>query len=459
MKKHLYRFVALIFCLPLMFLSGCLFFDENSTTTGISSINGYKLCYNNNSYEIDNTYEIYATTILTELYACFGIPSDAAHSSQIDTKPLTTEISNYDKIRVQTTTDGTTTNIPWLWTFATSTAGAESLEDNSTAVDYYGTSNIQSIYFNTFVNSYKVALEIACLQIVMGETPTIFTIDVNNTTGTTKVYYDTQKTMELTSPTQTVLATIKQEFSTKGKYVGMTAENIATLKNYILQNVMGSGVVGSIYDGVKILGRTATYNEIITKILAVEAPLEKSIFEPYPANYVKDITNTSLYIKSSGTDYLENITSYEYASIVIMPNASCKVAMLSLAVESEYAMDMTIKLNVYNTSSGLTETVSSQEISVKAGAWSASDLVYVQIANILPIDDFENNGNLQASSETVINNSNGNNKYFKINENNVGILDGGEVSQSYAEIVFEIQKTMDKSYYPFKIGLNSLVVV
>ena len=185
---------------------------------------------------------------------------------------------------MQTNTDNTTTNIPWLWTFATSTVGAESLEDNSTAVDYYGTSNIQSIYFNTFVNSYKVALEITCLQIVMGEIPTIFTIDVNNTTGTTKVYYDTQKTMELTSPTQTVLATIKQEFSTKGKYVGMTAENIATLKNYILQNVVGSGVVGSIYDGVKILGRTATYNEIITKILTVEAPLEKSIFKPYPAN-------------------------------------------------------------------------------------------------------------------------------------------------------------------------------
>ena len=72
-------------------------------------------------------------------------------------------------------------------------------------------------------------------------------------------------------------------------------------------------------------------------------------------------------------------------------------------------------------------------------------------------DAFENIGNLKSQNAKIINNQNGNNIYYTLNSNNIGILDASQISNSYVEIVFEIDKTQNRDYYPFRVGVQGIM--
>lgn len=455
--KKVFKNLAFIFIFPLIFLSGCFtFFDENDTTGGTTydNITGFKLCYKDNAYELDNTYELYATHLLTELYLNFGIPNDA-RASALTTRPSTNTNANYDRIRVQTSqSDEIDASISWNWTFSQTIANASSLTSyTDTAQNYYSLTEKQTAYFTAFVEKYTTALEIVLIQIAMGETPSVFSISVSGQ-NTTVSYNGT----DVNNEEKTYLASIKEDFKTKGDYIGLTTENVATLKTYILTNVVGNSVISN-YGTLTYASSTKTYSTVIDEILATEAStLAKSIHSPYPTAISKDITNTSLYVANTNTP-LNHIASAEYQSFVIMPNSSTSISSIWLALESEY--NMTIKVSTYLHNGGRTTAlISSQNVNITAGTWKSNNPIYLGFSNT-SIPAFNNSlgdGKISASTAKYINNTNGNNLFYAYNENNVGVLDNGAVTGAYFEITFEITKTVGTDYYPFKVGIQSLSV-
>jgi hypothetical protein len=105
--------------------------------------------------------------------------------------PLASNPKNYDRIRIQVGDDDTISNSAWKWTFARSLNGAESQTALTDTESYYSSSERQNLYYNEFIKTYSTALEIVCIQISIGETPYSYTIQTNETAGTTNVFAGT----------------------------------------------------------------------------------------------------------------------------------------------------------------------------------------------------------------------------------------------------------------------------
>jgi len=455
MKKICIKVIAFIFVMPLLFLSGCFYFDENNPDAQLSGIEGYKVCYSDNDYEIDDTFAVYSELILKELYSNFGILNDETNSSAITNSASSTVASNYDKIRVQTLESGTTTEIPWNWTFSTETQDINSLENNNTAVEVYSNTTAQTKYYDAFVNKYKVALEIVLMQIVMDEELTDFTIVINNSSGTTNVFFDTEMNQEITNEDCTALTETKQDFAENGNYVGLTSEDVQTLKTYILTNIIGEAIIDTLYDTVDVNGQTKDYEYIIDQILTVSPDLPKSIFDPYPTSTIKDYTDSSLYISTSSTDALSHIQALEYQSIVIMPNASGKFYMIELALEAEYEVDITVKVNYFDKNTSIYSTIATEVAHLTGNKWSFEDSVGLSFENYVDVEAFDNSNQILSASEPkTVSNENDNSVLYSINSENVGVLNYQEMTQSYFEIVFEVGTDNSKTYWPFKAGIS-----
>ncbi|MDD4816209.1 MAG: hypothetical protein PHQ62_03640 [Clostridia bacterium] len=419
----------------------------------MSGIEGYKVCYNNNNYELDNTFSIYAEFVLKELYANFGILNDETHSSSITNKANENVASNYDKIRVQTLENNTTTNIPWKWTFSTQTSNLHSLENSETAVQTYSNQTVQSNYYSAFVNTYKVALEIVLMQIIMDETPTIFTIEINDSEGTTKIFFDTAKQNEITNDNCLALTQTKTQFAEKGEYVGLKPEDVQILNNYILINIVGNDIINSVYNQIQVGSEAKNYSYITNQILTVSPDLAKSIFEPYPTSTIKDITDSSFYVSTSSTDAMSHIQAKEYQSFVIMPSSTTKICSVWLAIEAEYNVNINIKVNYYNFANKTYTNISTQTAELTNKKWSVQNSVNFDI-DFINLSTFDNsNQALSASTEKLVSNTNQNSVLYNVNTANVGVLNYQAINQSYIELVFEIEKDNSKTYWPFKAGI------
>ena len=94
--KKLTKILAVILLAPILLFGGCFFptYDEDGDDNGLDFMSGYKVCYKSDSYELDNTFELYATYILQELYANFGIVSDTQKSIMAE-KPLIGNVQKY----------------------------------------------------------------------------------------------------------------------------------------------------------------------------------------------------------------------------------------------------------------------------------------------------------------------------------------------------------------------------
>lgn len=430
---------------PLIFLSGCFsFFDEEADGTGVDELTGYKVCYKSDDYTLDDTYALYAEHILTQLYANFGIVSD--NKNILADKPLTTESANYDRIRVQVMEDQTITNTGWKWSIPRNTEGAESLTEISSTVEYYASTARQTTYLTTYLDAYKNALEIVCLEIVMNQTPTVFNVSINEANKTVGVFKETQ---QINVESSMLLNQTRQTFAQTSNYIGMTADDISTLKAYILENIVGSQVLNA-YDKVVFSGATKNYGDVIQQILATSpASLTKSILTPYPIASVKDITNTSLYI-SQGNKPLEHITARNYQSFVFMPSQTVDIMTLLIAFESEVPLSIGVSVNL------IQNQTSTQIASYTQNTTGTTvDLSTVEILDIPAgkIDIFDNSGGLSANVERNINNQNGNSIFYGIDLNGSAVLDAQNIHFSCIEVVFN-----NPSKQPFKFGLQSVLL-
>lgn len=448
--KKLTKILAVILLTPILLFGGCFFptYDEDGDDNGLEFMSGYKVCYKSENYQLDNTFELYATYILQELYANFGIVSDTQKSIMAE-KPLVGNVQNYDRIRVQVGSDNSITNSAWKWTFARSLEGAESLTSTDETENYYSSAERREIYLNEFLGTFTTALEIVCIQIAMGETPYTYTVQANESTKATTVYAGT---INVNDSEKTLLNQTKELFSQKGDYVGLTTENILALKTYILENIIGTSITNT-NDKIYYQNGSKTYSEVLTNILA-ESPdtLQKSILSPYPTAIIKDITDSSFYVDNDSN--LSHVMNVEYQSFVLMPSEEVNLGSLMLAFESDYQMTITVKTDFIQ--NGTRTNLETQDITITSNKSSQNE----SVATYMPsgaFDAFENIGNLKSQNAKIINNQNGNNIYYTLNSNNIGILDASQISNSYVEIVFEIDKTQNRDYYPFRVGVQGIM--
>lgn len=463
MKKIALRFFVSFLIIPVFFLSGCLFFFDNPDEYSEGQITTFKACYRAESYEIDNTISSYAKLVVGQLYSNFGILNDYRYPSLIENKPDSDNNSNYDKIRVQTDTDGVEINndIFWRWTFLQNLDQATSLESGENAAGYYETPALQNAYYSAYVPVYSVAMEIVLYEIILGKTPTNFTIDINNELGSTKVYADTLKTKEVFADEETEcepLLEIKNEFKTKAQYIGLTSANVQTLNDYILNKVIGDGIIGGIYDRVIVGGQNKILSFVVQQILQLEpiiegSPDQKSIYSPYPASYIKDFEGGSFYV-GSGSNSFEHIPALEYQSVVMLPDENDSYLSIFLAFESESDIEITASLKYCNNQ--IETVIDSQELSVKAGAWSVSDLCWFNFDSNNKVSAFSVN-QLKTSKQKVINNSTGLANFYSVTDNSkIGVLNKEKINQAYFEFTFEVHKNSSKDYYPYKVGVFAL---
>ncbi|MDD4686307.1 MAG: hypothetical protein PHI76_03405 [Clostridia bacterium] len=466
LKKIILSFLISICVLSMPFLSGCLFLDFiDFQDYAPGEITSFKACYRAEGYELDNTISKYANLVTDQLYANFGILNDNEHPSKIADKPDKAENSNYDKIRVQTQYSEINKGISWKWSFSQN-AEPQSLSTSEGATEYYLEQSKQDAYYNEYVPVYSIAMEIVLYEIMMNKTPTIFTIDINQETGSTKVYYDTSKTKEIIVPTETeqcvALNDTRAEFLTKGLYIGLTINNVQILNNYILNNIIGDEIINSPYDTIKYKDKTQSLNYVVQQILTLEPELNqtnetKSIYSPYPMSYIKDFTGSKLYINSNSSTALEHIPALEYQSVVIMPDDDIdSYLLISLAFECEYDITINASLNYYNGSAEPMKSYVQNDIFIKAGIWTPEDMSDFYIDNSYKINSF-NQPNIFRVEQTVVNNSTGLANYYNITDNSkIGILNNGKINQPYFEFTFEIEKDTSKDYFPFKVGVVSV---
>lgn len=440
------RKFAFILMLPLLFFSGC-FYDSDNKDSGnmLKVFKGIKAVSYNQNYTLDQTLNQYSTFIIEQMFANFGILNCAECVSVLENPPDAENYLNFDRIRVQTNTSGDNDIISWLWTFNPETDGLEYPAEPMDRVSHYRLSALQEQYYQIFVEPYSAALEIVIMQIILEQTPTIFTVDLNDN----KVYADSAKTIEI-APECEYLLQMRQTFTDSARYVGLTVENVATLKTYILNEVIGDQLVGSIYDEIWLENSTTTYTQIISQLLTLEPEFAKSIYEPYPISSVRDYHGGDLYTKG-GDDSLEHIPAAEWQSFVIMTAEETRVLTIFLDLWAETDLDLTFSINYYSAAAQSKTTVKQVNHSIKAGKNGMCMLDFKAVK----LKEWNNPTGLSDQANGMeISNQTGLSKYFTV-QNGVGVIDSSLINQDYLEIV--INKAVPGGYQPFKLGFMNII--
>lgn len=425
---------------------GCIYTYDNPSVQGSPSLYGFKVCYTDNNYVLDNTFNVFATHILSELYANFGVVNGTVYQSGVTPSPVSTRSENYDRIRVQQTASGVASE-SWNWSFSQTLSGAESQTDANQVVNYYTDSTRQTTYFNHFVNLYAPALEAVAIQIAMGQTPQTFIVEING--ETTNVFANSQKT---TLVNEAFVEILKTQFASTGKYVGFTPENTQTFKNYLLTEVIGTHIIGTQFDKIYLADKTVTYSQIIDQILALPASTDKDFYSPYPASNVLDVTNTDFYPNST-TDSLSHITARQYQSITFMPKKNTEILSIIMSFEAEY--DLTLAVSATLTTAQTQTVLFSGSVTIPAGKFRAENMWLIPLNQVASLSTFENNF-MPANTPLAISNANQTAKYYDYTASGA-VLNATLQTQNYLTISFVPQSSASE-YKPFKWAINSMMI-
>lgn len=449
MKKIFKGAVALCLCASMAALGGCIYSYE-SPSAGSPSLYGFKVCYTDNNYQLDNTFATFSRHILCELFANFAIPGATVYQSKIQNSPLSNNSKNYDRVRVQETTTGDVVTESWKWTFAQSFAGAESQTDSTKTIAYFGDTERQNAYLTELLNLYAIPLEVAAIQIAMGQSPQTYYVSVNEIAKTTQVYTNSQQT---TFADEAFLQSVKTQFASQGEYVGFMQDDVQEFKNYLLTEVIGDNIIGTQFDKVFMQNTTTTYSAVIDEILSLSVGTEKDFYSPYPAASVLDVTDTALYPSTQTLNQLGHITAREYQSITLMPKKSTDVLSVTMSFEAEF----NLTLNVYatlTTAQGKTELFGGS-VDIKAGQFKTEDMWIILFNQAANISIFENNF-MEANAPIAISNTSGTAKYYDYTPSGA-ILNSSLQTQNYLTISF-VPQTQSQDYMPFKVAINSMII-
>lgn len=422
------------FCVGMTLFSGCTFFyDENNPQPQNSSIAALQVCFDDQNYQLDNTFNQYSKHILQQLALVFGTASGSTASAP------TTVVQNYDKIRVQYGQGTVLQNTGFLWTFAKNFADCQTQENPNDVLSYYTQAKKQA-YVQEYVNIYASALEVVAMQIAMNQTPSTFFVDINETTGQTKVFATSAKTQQINDA-------FVQSFDFDGKYVGFTPANLQTFKSYIQTHVIGQTLLGSQFDVVATTNGTKTISALLDEILALDDGLEKNFQTPYPALSVT--TQQSLFYPSkTSSNLLGHIEAKDYKSITLIPNKTVTLSMLTFAFEAETNVRLSVSV-VYHSVANGTSSYSTGEVNISPGRYQNKDLQMLSLQSPVTLSAF---ASLMPQNQILpISNATGTAKFFDYTPNGAS-LRADAVNCDFLTITFS-----QETYIPFKWAIVTMI--
>ena len=357
-------------------------------------------------------------------------------------------------------------------------------------------------YYIDYVNLYSIALEINLYRLIIGETPLTITPQYNAETGETILLVEgygssdairltnTRDGYEVDRSTCAPLVDTLERYNSKGTYVGVTEYDRERITEYILDDVIGARVVNSSECNIFLENEYETVvREIVdrdpslTEVTDEDIVYTKSFFDPYPASFLQDYEANNFYI-GSGVDenglraenQFDHIPWAEYQSMILSLREETPLSMIMLTLYSEIDMNVTIRIRYYDHSSHMLYELGVQNVAVRAGDYDAgTDTLMIDLTGQMgtgteittPVDvvvgefdDSMEDGVLRSTEGKPIDSTTA--KYYKIIQSRsgfgaIGVFDESMANSSYLELAFDIEKTAESEYMPFKVCLVAVI--
>lgn len=548
MKKLIKTISLLFLSLIAVFMSGCMFLGPEDPDNPdpdnldlIKNMQGIKTCYRPVNYDFDELFTSYAKNILIGLADVYG--NSSFENSWLEdpaNEKTTNELFNntilYELEPCLEDHENEAENIyytikkdtSWNWTFNYNEIKKDDkyLFKNFSENDcftYEQFINVQTFeeeilnaYTEYFINPYSVALECVIYEILLGQTPTVFTIDLTNS-----LPIITKNGISA----ENYLISLKETYNKKGSYVGITAHDNNVLIEYILNNVIGEEIVNNYsfiysakttdttrynnlqrvlnaydYESIdpdtfnKMQGEILKLNKqfvyvkdqidegyirnYITKCVLKTGKLGEdiiSIFDIFPAVYYKDYSSLKFYLTDTD-DPMKFIDQKEYNSFVFMPNSNEKLSSVMLGFESTNDLTIRVGARYYNNTTKSFYDQDYGKVTVKANeVFDINNLLIIDCKNEngkttpIALEPFDNTGVLNATSEKRVTSAKINgvssSEYFITNPSanefgSIAVLNNEKINNSYYEIYFDVVKSASDSPnkdYSFKIGIAGII--
>ena len=531
-RTNIFKSAICVILIAVMFLFGGCFADfvSKAGSSFIGGIQGFKVNYRPKSYNYFDYYKSFAQTTLEELFETFyynsnndnsaiatereqkyaqmaynkknnldlqtPIDKDSAewkeyviyylsdihYSTKIFTKANGTPI---DSEQNPITSDFyyTKSNISWKWDSQTD---FHALTDNtitsSEIIKYYkSTHNFEIIRESTgkiIEENFVKPLQVVTLQIVLGQTPTVF--DKNNFSTAEDILGSA------TLVDGNVQATgLMHELVTKGSYVGISQDALAKIKEYILTNVIGEDKFSE--TNADNYFSKDDYSFVLDQIWAKSQNFHMKntfdindetdygcVFDIYPATVLQDFSTNTFFVNSKDNQAFQHIPKAEYQSIVVMPSEQQYLEEIWFYLASDRQMTVNYYTRSFDAKTGVVSIGPVKQVTTNI----ESEFVYEEAKHgtvlfykdneetIVRTEKFNNdigdgiiNTNGQAVAMTypmskyfdAVPSLNGFGSVSVLNHQKFAEADGC----SYIEIVFDVQKDIDDDKdYSFKIGIS-----
>lgn len=528
MKKKIKNLLAKIFTFVLLIAtvlctSGCFSDPGKYGSSFIGSIQGFKANYRSDSYDYVDFYYDFAKTTLAELYQTFYFNSNNDFLTSTGGQQTYVEMAFKQKYeldadfvvdktsdlwkqfvvyyfsdikystKILTNSNGspidptqniissdfyyTKSSVSWNWSFATGLHALENEEKQANSIlDFYKNGNF--VLQSSTLDSYAKGLQVATLQIVLGQTPTIFdsqTIsNANDILGTASIQNGKVQATGLLN-----------QLVTKGSYVGINQQALLQIKQYILNNIIGEQKFSE--NNTSSNFSKDDYGFILDKIweqkqyFGLKNTLDETdktdygcVFDVYPATKLKDFSSNSFFISSEDDNAFANIPKAEYQSIVIMPSKQQYLEEIWFYLASDREMTVRYYTRTFDSKSGTVSVGPTKQVKTNI----ESDFVF-EDARHGTVLFYKNNSETIVKTQVFNNNigdgiinTNGQEKqmtyqmsqYFEaVDSQNgfgtVSVLNYQKFAQaegcSYIEIVFDVVKDADQNQdYSFKVGIS-----
>lgn len=330
-----------------------------------------------------------------------------------------------------------------------------------------------NFYESFYVQTYQKALQVVILEILLGKTPTIFTL-ASPTTNT------------LSPNPDTILPALQTEYAKYSTYIGIDVQDKEKITEYVLQNVIGTEKFDSGTGLSDNFFTKSDYEEIFEsvvweslsdfKLKDEQGQETTSIYSTYPTTVLKDYSSNSFFISSAEGQHFSHIPSGEYQSVVLMGTELRYFSSLWFYLVADTKLNINVQYRYYDaendtyyvsSSSKVTTIVESSFVQTKASVLEMNFLDNNNKPTLLKTKPFNNNvadGILKAPTGKKMNYQLADFYDLVPSQNGFGaisVLNKDKFKQdnsSYFELVFDVEKDPNNpdADYSFKLGMYSL---
>ncbi len=330
----------------------------------------------------------------------------------------------------------------------------------------------KSFYNEQFTERFAQALQVAILEILLEKEPTEFSFN-----------FTTNQVMPNPSDLLGDGSTsgLKLEYKKYVEYVGISAQAIEEITNYLLDSVIGESKYNSEANNFdradyKFLIEELIWNGALEQYYFSDEAQEiinnqdlGSIYNVYPAVLVQDFPTYSLFVQSQDSLAFSHIPTGQYRSVVIMPSKTDYLYTLMFYLAANREMNVNLHYRYYDAE---TDTLFESPVgTVKTYVESKFSYTTSDYVGLLFKDE---EGNDSLYKMTKFNNNIGNGilkaetpkkMNFELNQYYEESSKGGfglnhlkfkEDGSSFFEILFNTNTTARELDHNFKVGIQGV---